>query len=251
MNTRCKYCGNELPQRDFALPGHKPMMITLPCDCADAQREAEMESAEIERREKAEAFGEVWKMANVPEEFAYVPAERWAFDAIQTILDGHSLYFLGDNGRGKTYAACQVAKAFLIRNTYRDERVMACWKSFQFATAQGILSSLRSSWDRWDQNEEDVFQRWAGVDLLILDDLGKGVPSEWAAENMFRLVDARWSNRRPMIVTSQYSSDELADRYAKAGIKTMGALMSRLDGWCVGRSFGGSDRRVLRYDRDA
>lgn len=246
MTSRCQYCGNELPKRDFALPGHKPMMITLPCDCADAQREAERESAEIERREKAEAFAEVWKRGSVPEEFAHVPAERWAFETAQTLHDGRSLYFLGDNGRGKTYAACQVAKAFLIKSTYRDQMVMRCWRSFQFATAQDVLSSLRSSWDRWDQNEEDVFQRWAGVDLLILDDLGKGVPSEWAAENMFRLVNARWSEHKPMIVTSQYDANDLAGRYAKAGDETMGALMSRLDGWCSGRAFEGPDRRITK-----
>lgn len=244
LTTRCQYCGRELPKRNFALPGHKPMMITLPCDCADAQREAERESKETDAREKAEAFADVWRRANVPEEFAHVPADKRAFDTAQTLFDGRALYFLGKNGRGKTYAACQVAKAYLIKSTYRDRGTMRCWKSCQFVTAQGVLSSLRSSWDRWDQNEEDVFQRWAGVDLLILDDLGKGVPSEWAAENMFRLVDARWSSHRPMIVTSQYDADDLADRYAKAGDETMGALMSRLDGWCVGREFGGPDRRL-------
>lgn len=242
--SRCQYCGKELPKRNFALTGHRPMLITLPCDCPQAQEEAARESAEIERRERAEAFAEVWGRANVPEEFRHVSTTNESFEMAQILLGGGSLYFMGENGRGKTHAACQVAKAFLIKSTYRDHMVMRCWKSFQFVTAQGVLSSLRSSWDRWDQNEEDVFQRWSGVSLLLLDDLGKGVPSEWAAENMFRLVDARWSEHRPMIVTSQYSSYELEDRYAKAGAETMRALMSRLDGWCAGKVFDGPDRRT-------
>lgn len=246
MTTRCQYCGRELPQRNFALAGHEPMLITLPCDCDEARKEAQRESEEIERRERIEAFGKVWERANIPEEFRHVSADRESFEMAQTLLGGGSLYFLGANGRGKTYTACQVAKAYLIKSTYRDEMVMRCWKSCQFVTAQGALSQLRSSWDRWDQNEEDVFQRLSGVGLLILDDLGKGVPSEWAAENLFRLVDARWSYHRPMIVTSQYSPDDLTERYAKAGDETMGALMSRLDGWCAGKVFGGPDMRIQK-----
>lgn len=242
--TRCQYCGKELPTRNFALPDRRPMLITLPCDCDMAREEAAREKKEAERRERAEAFGRVWSRSNVPEEFRHVSTTKESFEMAQTLLGGGSLYFLGENGRGKTYTACQVAKAYLIKSTYHDGIAMGCWKSFQFATAQTVLSQLRSSWDRWDQNEEDVFQRWAGVDLLVLDDLGKGVPSEWAAENMFRLVDARWSEHRPMIVTSQYSSDDLAQRYSKAGNETMGALMSRLDGWCAGKRFDGPDKRT-------
>lgn len=245
MTTRCQYCGKELPRRNFALVGHRPMMVTLPCDCPKAQEEAEREAQEIERRERAQAFASAWTAAGIPEMFAHVDAD---FKLAAPLFAGRSLYIMGENGRGKTHAACRAAKAYMVRHTYRDGTTMRCWKRCMFVTAQGVLSQLRSSWDRWDQNEEDVFRRWAGVGLLVLDDLGKGVPSEWAAESLFRLVDARWSNGRPMIVTSQYSADELADRYDKAGEETMRALMSRLDGWSDGIRLDGPDRRLEKSE---
>ena len=237
----CSFCGKELPKRNFALAGHAPMLITLPCDCPEAQAEAKRESEEIERRERAEAFKKSWERVGVPTMFSRVDAD---FDRAKPLFDGRSIYITGDSGRGKTHTACRVAKAYLVRNTNRRGVTMRCWKNCLFVTAQDVLSQLKRSWARWDQNEEDVFQRWAGVDLLVLDDLGKGVPSEWAAENFHRLVDVRWSNHHPMVITSQYTVSELADRYEKAGDETMVALASRLNGWCDEFSMDGPDRRT-------
>lgn len=239
--SRCPHCGNELPTRNVALPGHRPRLISLPCQCAGAKAERDAEEAERERQERADAFAKAWTRAGIPDRFAHVTADN---DSVTPLYEGRSLYLVGDNGRGKTHSACRIAKAFLVRATYRDMGMMRCWKTARFLDAQDMFSQLRTSWDRWDQNEEDVFQRWAGVDLLILDDLGAGVPSEWAGENVRRLVNDRWSNNKPMVITSQYGMEELSDRYAKVGDKSMGAILSRLGGWCEVKRFGGPDRRI-------
>lgn len=241
MTSRCEFCGRELPRKNFALVGHAPMLITFPCDCPEAQAEARRESEKIELEERAEAFKEAWRRVGVPAMFSRIDAD---FEDARPLFEDRSLYIVGDNGRGKTHTACRVAKAYLVRNTKRRGVTMRCWKSCLFVTAQDVLSQLKRSWVRWDQSEEDVFQRWAGVGLLVLDDLGKGVPSEWAAENFFRLVDARWSNQRPMVITSQYSMSDLSDRFEKAGDETMAALASRLRGWCDEMAMSGPDRRL-------
>lgn len=238
----CEYCGKELPKRNFALPGHRPMLITMPCECPEALAAREAEERELERNERIAAFNAAWSRARIPERFIHVKADT---KAAQPLMEGRSLYIYGENGRGKTHKACQVAKAYLACNTYRDKSIMRCWKSCLFVTAQDVLSQLRTSWDRWDESEEDVFMRFVGADLLILDDLGKGVPSEWAAENLFRVVDRRWAKGRPMVITSQYTTEQLTDRYAKAGDETMGAMLSRLgDVWCDKIHMTGEDKRL-------
>lgn len=237
----CPHCGKRLEVRNFALAGHMPIMVTMPCDCPEAKAEIEREEAEAERAERIEAFGNAWRRVGIPQMFAHVNAD---FERVKPLFDGRWLYLYGDNGRGKTHAACQTAKAYLARNTYRMDGMMRCWKTCLFVTQQSLFSQLRASWDRWDQNEEDVFMRWAGVDLLILDDLGKGVPSEWAAENLFRLIDSRWSNGRLTVITSQYDLNGLTERYAKAGDETMSAMVSRLGGVCEQVLIDGRDRRT-------
>lgn len=237
----CEYCGSELPMRNFALPGHRPMMVPVACDCAQSVAAREAERAEQERQEKIAAFSKAWERTQVPKMFAHVKAD---VAGSEPLLRNRSIYISGPNGRGKTHSACAIAKAYLARNTYRDTGMMRCWKSCLFVTAQDFFSRIRSSWDRWDENEEDVFMRYAGVGLLVLDDVGKGVPSEWAAENLFRLVNERWSNGRPMVITSQHRMTELSERYAKAGDETMAAMISRLGGWCDLMTLDGKDRRI-------
>jgi len=247
---KCKYCGKELPTQNFAPFGFKPMLITLPCDCEMAQEEAKRNEYEIEQKERAEAFSAVWSRSDVPERFLHVNAD---FNKAKPLFDGKWLYIYGENGRGKTYAACQVAKAYLVHNTKRDvvptlkgnkKGPMKCRVSFHFTEAQSLLSDITSSWSRWDMNESEVMARWVGVDLLILDDLGKGVPSEWAAEKLFEIVNKRWSNNKLTIITSQYGITELSERYRKAGGETLSAMISRLKGECEEIPLMGKDRRL-------
>lgn len=246
MTTRCEYCGKELPTKNFALPGHRPMPITMPCDCPESVAASEAEEAERERSERLRAFSEVWTRSGVPEMYQHVKSGKVDFERADKLIEGRALYFVGKNGRGKTHSACQAAKAYLIRNTYRDKVVMRCWKSLMFVTAQAMFSQLKTSWDRWDQNEDDVFQRLLGVDLLILDDLGQGVPGEWSAANVLRLIDERGTAGKSIAITSQYTIEELSDRYDKAGDGTMSAMMSRLDGWCDVIAIDGPDRRLAQ-----
>lgn len=242
MISRCEYCGRGLPTKTYGLTGHgRTFEVTLPCTCERAMEAQREEERKAERGERAAAFAKAWTRAGIPQMFEHVDAD---FEGAGPIFSGRSLYICGDNGRGKTHEACRIAKAYLIRNTNKSYGVMACRKTAKFVTAQELFSRLKQSWDRWDETEEDVFQRWAGVDLLVLDDLGKGVPTEWAAENVFRLVDARWSNGRPMVITSQYPMGQLADRYEKASAETMLAMVSRLNGWCEVSTLGGPDLRV-------
>lgn len=241
MDAVCRHCGKQIEMRNVSLPGARPIIVPIPCGCTGAVAERAAEKAEEERQARASAFADAWTRSGVPSHFAHVTAE---FDLARPVLEGRSMYLYGKNGRGKTHAACQIAKAFLIKNTYSDGHVMRCWKSMQFLTVQQMFSSLRSSWGKMAASEKDMFARWAGVDLLVLDDLGKGVPSEWAAENIFDLIDRRWSNDRPMVITSQYTTTEIADRYEKAGAETMLAMLSRISGWCDGVTFDGEDKRL-------
>lgn len=248
----CKYCGKKLPTQNFTPFGLKPILVTLPCDCEQSKHAIEQEEKAIDARERRDALADVWFRADIPERFRDVKAN---FDMARPLFEGKWLYVYGENGRGKTHAACQAAKAYLVRNTRRDviptprgdrKGPMRCHVSFHFTEAQGLLSEVSSSWSRWDMNEEEVKSRWAGVDLLILDDLGKGVPSEWAAETLFDLINRRWRNQKLTIVTSQYGISELSDRYHKAGVETLGAMVSRLKGECEEIPMLGEDRRLVQ-----
>lgn len=238
---RCEFCGEELPVKTFAFPGAKPKSVTLPCTCDMAREAIRREEEEEIRLERAKKFREAWAKCGVPEEFRNVDAD---FSMVDKLDANRSIYITGKNGCGKTYKACQYAKGYLIRHTTKEYGVMACRRSVRFITAQQITSQLKSSWSRWDVAEEDVFLRLIGVDLLVIDDLGKEVPSEWSAGNTFRIIDERWSAHKPIIITSQFSTITLAERMCNTSPETLDALKSRLRGWCEGEVLEGPDRRV-------
>ncbi len=75
------------------------------------------------------------------------------------------------------------------------------------------------------------------VDRLIVDDLGMEKPSDWTAERLGALLDARWSDERPTVVTTNLER---------------AALEAHLGAWAFSRLVGddairirisGSDRR--------
>ena len=238
---RCPHCGNAFPQRNVALPGHRPRMIAMPCTCPQAVADEERERRDELNRARTEVFRRVWAHAGIPEEFKHVEAD---FSMADT-LDAHgAVYLAGDTGRGKTHKACQYAKGYLIRHIKPYHGSMWCDVSLLFLEAESVQSLLRSTWGRWDQSEDDLFQRWVGVSLLIFDDLGKGKPDETSAENVFRIIRTRQESHRETIFTSQYSTSELVDRFALASKKTTDTMKSRLRGWCEGEVLDGPDRRV-------
>ena len=240
---KCPFCGATIQRKTLAIIGFGSKTIPIPCECDGAKADREAKEAKRVEAERAEVFRERWSTCGIPPEFLGVEAD---FSMRDKIADNRSVYITGQNGRGKTYKACQYAKAFLIGHIVPIEGIMTCVKTVRFVTSQQVSSQLKSSWQKWGETEEDVFQRLIGVDLLVLDDLGKGVPSEWFAENLFRLIDERWSHKKPMVITSQYSTTDLADRLCKADEATLDAMKSRLRGWCEGIVLEGPDRRMQR-----
>lgn len=237
----CPFCGRPLPTRDFALPGHRPMPITMPCGCERAREAAQAEERERIRSEKAEKFGEAWARAGIPDEFLHVAADFSMADALRS---GEAVYIVGDTGRGKSHLACQYAKGYLVRSTTEERGLIACRRSLLYLNAGEMGSQIRTAWDRWDQTEEELYARWAGVDLLVLNDLGKGSTGEWMADNLFRLIDVRHDGHKATIFTSQYTTGALAGRYSKTDPATLKATLSRLRGWCRGVTLEGPDRRL-------
>jgi hypothetical protein len=103
------------------------------------------------------------------------------------------------SGRGKTRSAWR-----LLRKHWLDERTIAFHSagSFQRRMQDAAQGYQLESW----------FKQLAAVDILYIDDLGKGPWTQLTEAFWFDLVEARTSNCRPIIVTTNYKGDELEDR---------------------------------------
>jgi DNA replication protein DnaC len=151
---------------------------------------SETEPVETWLAERQERFA-ANLLTHRPAEFA-TPGEldlrllRWAQDlaAGQT----QNLIITGPVGTGKTWSVWHAAER-AVRLGYEDRVVITTAARFRRIVAPSTA-------------EPAEFTRWLGAGLLAVDDLGATRLSEWDMDHLGELVDTRWADHRPMVVTS-------------------------------------------------
>lgn len=145
---------------------------------------------------------------------------------------GHtSLLLQGKVGTGKTYAACAA--------------LIALMPDFggTFVTFDDILDEIEETFGN-RESKKSVIARYTSRPVLCIDDLGKSRVTEWTVSNLFTIVDKRWSNNRPTIITTQYDGQKLLQKLTVDGdTQTALAIASRL-GQADKVKFAGEDRRI-------
>ena len=127
-------------------------------------------------------------------------------------------------GNGKTMLA--IATAYAVWN---NNRVTG-----RFWPVVELLARFRATFSAGgDASFAQLERELQAVPLLILDDIGAEKGSEWTRERLFALIDHRYREMLPMIVTSNVPLAQLEDRVA-----------SRLRGGGVVAVFSGPDRRL-------
>lgn len=112
------------------------------------------------------------------------------------------LVFEGGTGSGKTHLAAAIGNIHL-------ERGKPVW----FMNAPDLLDHLRSTYrSDSDLAYDELFERVRSVDLLILDDLGTENPSAWAQEKLYQLIDHRYINRMPTVMTTNHRVEDMEPR---------------------------------------
>lgn len=122
---------------------------------------------------------------------AHSYVEHWA--EMKATATGLMLW--GNVGTGKSFFAGCIANALL------EQGVSVLMTNFA-----RILNALTGMYSE-DRNQYiDSFNRYS---LLILDDFGMERNSEFALEQVFNVIDARYRSKLPLIVTTNLTLDEL------------------------------------------
>lgn len=120
---------------------------------------------------------------------AYV--EHWS----EVFKKNVGLLLFGDVGTGKSFLAGCIANALL------DRDVPVLMTNFPIILARlcGMFGADRA----------DFLASLGEYDLLIIDDLGVERNTEYAMEQMFSVIDARYRSGKPLIVTTNLNLDEI------------------------------------------
>ena len=98
----------------------------------------------------------------------------------------------GGFGVGKTHLAAAIANAV----AERGDQVM-------FVLVPDLLDHLRSTFAPGSpETYDDLFERLKNAPLLVMDDLGAESSTPWAQEKLFQLLNHRYLQRLPTVVTT-------------------------------------------------
>lgn len=235
----CPHCGAALDPLGAALAGRVAWVSAAPCPCEGAARERKAEArrrAALAAKEEAARREKALSRAGIPRRYWAAEADRPEFAEYIASFAGNGgagLYIHGGVGAGKTHAASAMARLFAEAGY-----------DVAFTTAKGMLERVKATFD--EGGTEAAVARYAKCDVLVLDDLGKEDATEWSVGTVFSVLDARYEDMRPTIVTSNYAPGALADRLARRGERvTAEAIASRISQTCRPVYLGGRDRRRL------
>lgn len=166
-----------------------------------------------------------------------MPAEVTAW--VDRGRDAQGLYLTGQVGTGKTHTAWFTVGHWCLStgtvpHTPRNTGVEG-WSTAGptviFTRMTDLLDDLRPG-DHARQRVRDC-QRAA---LLVIDDIGAEKPSEWTQERIYSIVDHRYANCMPLIVTGNLPPKQLGGQVGERAA-------SRLAEMCVVVAMTGTDRR--------
>ena len=204
------YCGKCNTPKQAFFEGHKRVPILgdrhpVECQCRRVEREKqeaiinEQKHLGLVHRLKSDGFSDTemcnWTFANDngrnPQmKHAHRYVDKWAEVRTKNI----GLLLWGGVGTGKSFFAGCIANALM------EQEVPVRMTNFA-----RILNELNSSFS----GRNDIVDRLCRYPLLIIDDFGMERGTEYALEQIYNIVDSRYRSRKPLIVTTNLTLDEI------------------------------------------
>ena len=204
----------------------------------DADKKAEEEAKKLaeERRKKQERIERLLGKSGIKKRFqlrtfenfitdtkerskCFNIAKRYADTFDKRYENGDGLYIEGTNGTGKTHLAAAIALQLI------NEGVPVVCK-----TSSDLLLDIKKAYDDEYTKESAVLDVYKSVDLLIIDDLGKEQCSDWSVSTLYSILNDRYEDMKPTIITTNYGAEDLIRALTPKGYDNtkIVAIISRL-----------------------
>ncbi|WP_171012081.1 ATP-binding protein [Hathewaya histolytica] len=216
-SEHCKSCGD--PINKLVKIMNKPMIVPVMCSC----REKELREKEIKEKnkEKQIRLKQIINNSLMDQKFKNSTFENWDFtkgtkkmyeagskyaDRFQSMRKesiGYLIY--GKPGNGKTYTTACISNALISKMI-----PVIC------VSINSLLERIKETYNKFGEDgESTILKGLANADLLIIDDLGTEQDTDWSRTKIYNILDSRYRNSLPLIVTTNLPLRELEERYEK------------------------------------
>ena len=124
--------------------------------------------------------------------------------------------FSGPVGTGKTHLAAAIIREGLKKSD--------TW-NYRFVEVPALLSEIRAGFNT--RSSDSPLKMIEEADLLILDDLGAEKVTDWVREQLYLVINQRYSEMKPTVITTNDSLEELE---ANVSQRTVSRIMDMCDG---------------------
>ena len=243
---KCEFCGKELEPigLDYLYVNISPESIEYQrCTCDKAKEywnEKEKQDAEEQKRKRfRNMINVIYKQNYVERKYQELNFENFIIDlnnknAVKMANDyinknkdkilSNGLIIMGESGVGKTHLAAAIANK-LIEN---DKIVL-------MGRLTTLLDMIKETFRDNTKSENELIELYSNVDMIIIDDLGTEKISSWALEKLYTIIQNRFENGLPIIITTRFDKKGLISRFSYSNDQDLiDATISKLYQMCYG-----------------
>lgn len=188
---KCDICGNEKREdcdRGYVMTEEKGNVYENTCPLWSKQI--------LERNRQRGLDNEV-----IPERYKGIEESGQASKTVDLVLQsGAGVIIHGDNGTGKT------TLAYSIKNVCVNRGITCVMKN-----VASLFYEIRRSFSQQDGEADKLVDACIDAEVLVLDDFGKEPDTEYTQSTLYQIVDQRYVNKRPIIVTTNRTMGQIAD----------------------------------------
>lgn len=159
-------------------------------------------------------------------------------DIEEFVKSGKNLYIYSSIcGNGKTSWAIRIIQSYFDRIWYAASVDEDCSHAL-FINIPNFFIQLKNSISNKSEYIDFIKKNVYSADLVVWDDVGTKIGTEFEMENFLSILDTRLSTNKSNIYTSNILPHDLKDRVGER-------LYSRIINGSIGIQFNGSDKRGI------
>ena len=209
----CPFCEQIVPKMELNVLGVKKI-VQPRCKCEVENWEKGITEAEerkkrndIERKFAISSLGERFAESRF-DTFQARPGSEKAFTYARQYAQsfpnygGDALLIWGVPGNGKSHLCAAVC------HEIKEKGYIPVFQS-----VPELLERIRQTFDgRNRETEREIMTALLECDLLVLDDIGAEKVTDWVQDVLFRMIDGRYRQKKPILYTSNLRPAELQER---------------------------------------
>lgn len=204
---------------------------TIPCPCTEKRRfEILLDSSNLPHRLKKARFERASfdyysTKKTTPSEKNHREQAKHVHEKAKGLVKNltkgiisKGLLIYGPVGSGKSFLLGCIANEAIFQGL-----------EVRYIVYSDLLEDLRHTFNKKDMSSKEIIEATQNVPLLLIDDLGTEGSSEFTANTLYSIIDYRYREEKPLVITTNLAIDDLEDKFSLMGERISQRILEMCD----------------------